>query len=291
VEKTTGPILLQAPSIKNIHKRAWLVLLLAVSIGSPAAPQTKTSARQNSNQQAALEGKQAFAANCAGCHGLDGKGSERAPDIATRQQVRELSDPAILSILAKGVPNSSMPAFAFLNLSLRRSILAHLRSLQGVVSRAELPGDAKRGKALFSGKGGCANCHMVQGRGGFFGSDLTNFARSRSPESVRSAIVSPNSDLEPRHRTVVVSLPNGEQLEGIARNEDNFSLQLITQDGGIHLLEKASLAALSYRDKSPMPEEYGKILSPAELDDLIKFLYSTSGAVLNPKSNEEFQED
>jgi len=45
----------------------------------------------NSSDAALIEGRQTFAASCASCHGLDGRGSERAPDIADRPDVRELS--------------------------------------------------------------------------------------------------------------------------------------------------------------------------------------------------------
>src|SRR5689334_17056200 len=119
-------------------------------------------------------GKQAYAAVCAGCHGLDGKGGERAPDIANRQRVRELSDAAILRILQNGVPNTSMPSFRSLGDEKLQVILTHVRELQGFRNAGVVPGNADNGKALFFAKGGCANCHMVSGSGGFFASDLSS---------------------------------------------------------------------------------------------------------------------
>src|SRR5882672_6541937 len=178
-------------------------------------------------------GKKTYAASCAGCHGLDGKGGERAPDIATRPQVRQLSDAAVLEVLQKGVPNTTMPSFSFLDIKTRKSLVAYLRTLQGTTVEVKLPGDAQRGREVFFGMGGCSGCHMIQGQGGFFGSDLGGFAQGRSAEVVREAIVAPNREIEPRRRTIVATLANGTTLEGIARNEDNFSLQLLTPDGAI----------------------------------------------------------
>src|SRR5580693_10510401 len=55
-------------------------------------------------KQAPVEGRQMFESACAGCHGLDGRGGERGPDIATRQQVVQLTDAGIMEILRGGRP-------------------------------------------------------------------------------------------------------------------------------------------------------------------------------------------
>lgn len=235
-------------------------------------------------------GKTAYAAICAGCHGLDGKGGERAPDIANRPRVRELSDDAILHVLQNGVPNTSMPSFRSLGLEKLRSVAEYVRELQGIRNAKNLPGNADRGKSVFFSKGGCVNCHSVQGAGGFYGSDLSGFARGRSPESIRQAIVEPNRELDPRRRVVVATTASGEVLTGLARNEDNFSLQLLTPDGALHLLYKSSLEKLIYREESAMPADYQKKLSTAELDDLIKFLASMAESQSGKTRQDEEEE-
>lgn len=236
-------------------------------------------------------GKQAYAAVCAGCHGLDGKGGERAPDIANRQRVRELSDAAILRILQNGVPNTSMPSFRSLGDEKLQVILTHVRELQGFRSAGVVPGNADNGKALFFAKGGCANCHMVSGSGGFFASDLSSYGQGHSPESIRRAIVAPNRELDPRRRVVIATLARGETLEGLARNEDNFSLQLLTRDGTLHLLYKSSLSMLAYREESAMPADYESRLSAQELDDLVKFLASVAESQSSKRNGEEREEE
>jgi putative heme-binding domain-containing protein len=250
---------------------------------------------QNRNRAASPPGakadsasvQRAFAANCAGCHGLDGKGGERAPDVVTRPNVRKLTDAQLLQILQRGVPQTSMPAFGQLGDDVLRSLVAYLRSLQGSPATAALPGDIGRGKKLFFGKGACSDCHMIRGQGGFFASDLTTYARGRAPETIRDAIVLPNRDLDPRNRTVVVTLPDGKTFEGIARNEDNFSMQLLSQDGSLLLFSKSAVKSLSHRNQSPMPADYGTRLSATEIEDLVNFLNSVTKEDLKQTRDEE----
>jgi cytochrome c oxidase cbb3-type subunit 3 len=280
----------------NLHRRLAFLLFVAVfalsyRIAASSQSQSGPASPSEGKSADAATGKRAYSTNCAGCHGLDGKGGERAPDIATRPRVLQLSDAALLQVVQRGVPNTGMPAFGFLDAKTQKSMVAHLRTLQGAVASAKLPGNAQRGRAIFFAKGGCANCHMIHGEGGFFGSDLGGYARGRSPESVRDAIVSPNRDLDPRRRTVVATLADGNSLEGIARNEDNFSLQLVTPDGAFHLLSKSSLAALTYRSQSPMPSDYGAKLSLSELDDLVNFLFSLTGGKSTRNAKDDSDED
>jgi len=109
---------------------------------------------------------------------------------------------------------------------------------------------------------------------------------------MHDAIVFPNRELDPRNRMVVVTLPGGKTLEGIARNEDNFSIQLLTRDGAIHLLSKSSLSNLSYRNESPMPADYGTRLSAGEIDDLVNYLDSLArDSVKKDGSDEDPDED
>ena len=78
----------------------------------------------------------------------------------------------------------------------------------------------------------------------------------------------------------------GDRLEGLIRNEDNFSIQLQTKDGSFHLLRKIDVQSCENRDGSLMPANYGERLSPSELDDLVSYLLKTPGKVA-PSANRE----
>src|SRR5437667_310516 len=49
-----------------------------------------------------------FSTRCATCHGADGLGGERGPNLATR---RTRTEQEIRDIIRHGVPNTAMPAF------------------------------------------------------------------------------------------------------------------------------------------------------------------------------------
>jgi cytochrome c oxidase cbb3-type subunit 3 len=238
------------------------------------APQTAKSpvGKNQSGHPAAEDGRKTFESACATCHGLDGRGGERGPDIATRAEVQQLSDEETLRVLEKGMPVAGMPAFGALGASKINAVIAYLRVLQGGNNHSAVPGDAQRGKVLFFGKAGCANCHMISGLGGFIAADLSFYASKASAMEIRTVITDPDKDLEPRDKTVLVTTREGRQFTGIARNEDNFSLQLQSLDGTFHLFSKKDLAHIEYLPKSLMPSDYGSVLSAAELDDLVSYL-------------------
>lgn len=218
------------------------------------------------------EGRTIFEASCAGCHGLDGRGGERGPDITARQQVVQLSDGETLDVLRRGIPAAGMPPFASLGVAKLNAVLAYLRSLQGKGAAVALLGDPQKGKALFFGKARCSECHMIGGQGGFLGRDLTPYGTALSPKEIRENIVSPGEGIGLSNKTAVVALRDSQILSGIIRNEDNFSVQLQSFDGAFHLLMKSDVEKLDFLPDPIMPVDYGHSLTPAEMDDLVKYL-------------------
>lgn len=195
-----------------------------------------------------------------------------------------MSDADITRVIREGTPSKKMPAFgSSLDAETLREVTAYLRSLLQGQQPATLPGDPASGKALFFGKAGCAECHMVDGSGGFLGADLSTYAHSHPVNEIRDAITDPSENSEGRQKTVSVITREGERFTGIARNEDNFSLQVQTPDGAFHLLMKSDLKHVDYQQHSLMPADYGQRLTTRELDDLVSFLMRAAAA--NPNSD------
>jgi hypothetical protein len=67
---------------------------------------------------------------------------------------------------------------------------------------------------------------------------------------------------------------DGRTFTGIARNEDNFSLQLQTIDGAFHFFEKSNLQRVEHQPESLMPSDYASRLQPQELNDIASYLVS-----------------
>ena len=217
-------------------------------------------------------GKQTFTSMCAGCHGLDGRGSERAPNIVSNAKLQRLSDAQISSIISNGVAGTGMPAFHSLTPAQVRSVVSYLRDLRGKSDIRVLPGDAGRGKTIFFGKGECSTCHTMSGEGGFLGPDLSGYGSAASVRAVREEILKPERIVPSGYNSAVATTRDGERLEGIVRNEDNFSVQLQTKDGSFHFFQKVDLQKLEYVSQPLMPTDYGKRLDPGEVDDLVNYL-------------------
>lgn len=254
-----------------------LIALLLCVLSVTFSLAQKGSHAKPSNNSSSL-GRRTYSGSCAACHGLDGHGSDKAVNIAAGAPAEHLSDVELFGIISNGVPGTGMPAFHTLTDQQIRAVVLYLRTLQGKIQAQTrtLPGDPRRGKAIFFGKGECSSCHMISGQGGFLGPDLSSYASTTSPTAIRDEIVKSPRISRFGSRSAVLTTAEGEQLEGLIRNEDNFSVQLQTKDGSFHLLQKSGLRNFQRLDSSLMPANYRDRLSAAELNDLVSFLMSAS---------------
>jgi putative heme-binding domain-containing protein len=205
---------------------------------------------------------------------LDGRGGEHAHAIATPHVAGDMEDPAIFQIIRGGIPSLGMPTFAALSEPEIRAIITYIRVLTGQNPVRPAKGNSARGEQLFFGKARCGDCHTMLGKGGFMGSDLTDFARTHSVDELHLAITNPDQWIPPVENMVTVTTQPQERVTGLARNEDNFSLQLQDADGVFHLFMKSRIAKIDRESHSLMPQDYETRLTAAELDDLINYMFS-----------------
>jgi cytochrome c oxidase cbb3-type subunit III len=255
---------------------AWVSLFLGVAAGAQGQkPQQATSGTQGPSP-AIAEGRQEFESRCASCHGLDGRGGERAPDVATRAGVQRRSDAELFKIIQTGIPAAGMPSFGTLEGSRINALVSYLRLLQGKTEGSKVAGDPQKGKTLFYSKTRCADCHMMEGAGGYIASDLSTFGRTRAPEEIRDAITQPGRDSGTSRGVVAVTTHDGQNFSGVLRNEDNFSLQLQTLDGVFHLFLKTDVTNVARQAEPLMPSNYGSLLNKSEIDDLISYMVAAA---------------
>jgi putative heme-binding domain-containing protein len=258
------------------------MILIACAWSAHAQNSSQRAKPVQSGSALVAEASKTFAATCAGCHGLDGRGGERGPNIATRQEVLRRSDAELLQTLRNGMPASGMPSFAGMGDAKLGAMVSYLRTLQRKNAAAPISGDVQHGESLFFGKARCSECHSIDGRGGFIGSDLSDFAAGSWAAEIKNAILTPDIDAKLSRSKVQVTLRDGKSWEGIVRNEDNFSLQLQSLDGVFHLVQKSDVVEVRRADQPLMPDDYGKSLSPAELDDLVGYLMSVARSHSGP---------
>jgi cytochrome c oxidase cbb3-type subunit III len=233
---------------------------------------THLRAQQPANTTAAahVQGSMLFDSNCGSCHGSDGRGGEHAPDIATAADVKRLADSDLIAIANDGVPG--MPAFGWLGQEKLNAIVQYLRTLQGRQIDIKVPGNPKGGEALFFGRARCSECHMVNGKGGFIGSDLSLYGADASAGQVRSVILDPDRNLPPQKKATTVVTQTGQKFTGMLKVEDNFSVSVQTMDGDFHFFQKSQLAHIDLGSQSLMPVNYGSMLSDEQINDLISYL-------------------
>lgn len=223
--------------------------------------------------EAIAAGAKLFSGSCGGCHGPDGTGGARGPNLVKRSLWHPLSDEAIFKAIREGVPGTDMPA-SKLSDDDTWNLVAFIHALTGPASDQKVPGDAAAGQQVFS-SAGCANCHAIRGQGGIGGPDLSNIGGSRPLPVIREAILEPSKDLfYLGNEGVTVTLKNGTRLSGIARNRSNYSMQLVDRTGKLHLLRMSEVKEMELRENSPMPGDYSKRLSKEQLRDLLAYLAS-----------------
>ncbi len=113
---------------------------------------------------------------------------------------------------------------------------------------------------------------MIRGEGGYLGPDLTNLGATKSINEIREGLLQPNARFTDGYEPVLVTLGNGEQIRGVARNTSNYSIQLLDADGELRLLSKKAVSKVEFPSSSWMPGNYSERLSDEQVTNLLAFL-------------------
>jgi alcohol dehydrogenase (cytochrome c) len=226
------------------------------------------------------QGQHQFRLFCGRCHGIDARGGDRGPDLTSGRWTHGGSDAAVFRTIANGVAGTEMPGFNFTGEEVW-GVIAFLRSL-GAGSGGPLGGDREKGAALFRQM--CAGCHMVNGRGGRLGPDLSRIGASRSHRALTESLRHPDKEIADGYETAIAVTNDGQRIAGIRKNEDAFSLQLMDQQERLHLFVKKDLKEVIHERKSLMPAYGEASLHRAQLEDLLAYLDSLRG-VAGPQTD------
>ena len=222
------------------------------------------------------QGRKLWSANCAVCHGPEGKGG-RGPDLTSGKFRHGGTDDDLYWAMRNGIPGTQMPGFPLGGVE-SMQLLAYVRAL----GRAAMPpppgGDAARGRALFAGFGECARCHRVGGMGSRIGPNLSDVGARMPPSDMLAALLRPDERVLPAQWYVRAVTRDGRTITGRRMNEDTYSVQLIDAREELVSLVKEELREYEPIRKSPMPSYEGK-LTREQLGDLVAYLASLKGTL------------
>src|SRR3954470_23038710 len=128
---------------------------------------------------------------CAGCHGAEAGGGDRAPALVNSRSLRASSEAQVLAKIRDGSPGG-MPAFPLPSDQLQ-AMASWVRSLNASAFDTKPVGEIAAGERFFFGKGQCSSCHMVQGRGKANGPDLSAAGRRLTVREIELFLDNPTS--------------------------------------------------------------------------------------------------
>lgn len=248
--------------------------LLAVALLLAAGPAVSQTASQSAMEQIEA-GRTHFQLRCGGCHGGDGRGGERGPDVITTPSARSRSEDEVRELIREGLPDRGMPGFA-LGAGELAALLAFYRAQTAPASETAPTGDPSAGETLFFGRANCRSCH-VRGAGGMVGPNLSSVGARRTLAELASDIEHPSAELAEGYERVDVSLAGGGRVQGFVRNRSGHDLQVQTLDGRWRLIPAEEIGAVVRVPGSPMPA-YGD----GSIDDLVAYLSRLDGQADNP---------
>lgn len=232
------------------------------------------------NAASAQDARELFRNHCAVCHGGDGRGTERGPNLANNRRVRAQTVDQLRAVISDGIPGRGMPAFNLLPPDQLNAVTMLVRSFSAPASDSNPPGDRVAGERFFFGSGGCSNCHMSLGKGKAVAPDLSSIGRELTFVELDEAVRQPAARVKPGYQMATVRLQDGRSVRGFARNESRYNIQLQDLGGRFHLLSRNEVAAVTKEPGSLMPSSK---CTAAECRDLLAYLSSLTGPPLNRK--------
>ena len=260
----------------NRRVRLTLTLLVAALAASTATAQTPETENPFTTSVDLRMGQRNFRAHCSLCHGYDATGGAETsgPDLTTGRFRHASTVAGLFKVIREGVDGTPMLG---INPDVPNQtvwqIITYLDSLTPNSADVDLPGNASAGRQVFTGTGNCSRCHMIDGEGGRFGPDLSRIGERRDPDELKTALVDPNNEVEPRWWTMMVTRKDGSVVEGLRMSEDTFTIRIIDEDENLWSFSKEQLRSYDRITDSTMPIVEGT-LTAGEVDDLVSYLFS-----------------
>ena len=225
--------------------------------------------------------------SCLGCHQLNDEGGRIGPNL-NRSSFNYKPEWLYAWIFnpQNFRPNTKMP-----NLGLKpeeaRAITSFLISFQpeegdgkfkiheGWKQYLSSEGDPKRGEKIFhdpEGIANCSKCHLVKGRGGKIGPDLSFIGTSRTGKFLLESILNPSAVITHGYQTVMILTKNQKLITGIKKNEDESGINIINKEGKNLHIPREKIKKFKIQKISTMPGNFKDLLEIQDVTDVLAYL-------------------
>ena len=150
----------------------------------------------------------------------------------------------------------------------RRRELNTLRALMSNATRNQQ--SLTNGKKIFEKS--CANCHVLYGKGGKIGPDLTGSNRKDLGYLLEN-ILDPSSSVADTFRSSIIGLNDGRTITGVILRESKATLEIQTTEKLI-VVDRDEVEKIKKTDQSLMPEGLLNDFTPEQKTDLLLYLMS-----------------
>ncbi|WP_373492575.1 PVC-type heme-binding CxxCH protein [Aquiflexum sp.] len=134
-------------------------------------------------------------------------------------------------------------------------------------------GDSERGRRVFfSNTSLCSTCHVMDGRGGDLGPDLSNVGKSKDRNNLIASILYPSAEMSPEWQGWYIKLKDGTLEQGRQIDVGNNDIKLYTQAKGFISVQKEDIADYGMIKESLMPDGLEERLTDQDLKDLLAYL-------------------
>jgi putative membrane-bound dehydrogenase-like protein len=185
------------------------------------------------------------------------RGSPQSPVAMRVSRTATPTDPAYVAIRERAAKVLPLPAAKVIPTALELDF--------------NYAGNAADGRKVFDADAGCAACHSLGGKKKL-GPDLSAIGAKYGKQAMLDNIISPNDAIGPEYITTILTLKNGERVQGLISEESADRIVVETGPDQSQRLRASDVASRQQIRASLMPEGLLNNLSLQQVADLLEFL-------------------